>query len=213
MLGDFPHPYFVSHLQSFDTCQPNWKNWKLGLQIAILDTSLNLFSVLYDHTKAATLYRPPHTAIPFGGFQPSASPRMAGRWTTKGTYTIWRAEQVVQRGGRNATTMITHEKKLFPEARQWWLRRWTECWDQPSETARHYYHVLLATIMFFLAQIITFAWNQPFWSYGLNFPGQIVAMVFVWLAMWAIQAILFKPGEGLEKVYNDHVRAPVSSSA
>lgn len=106
-------------------------------------------------------------------------------------------------------TMLDHEQPS-PEAGRWWLRRWKESWDQPSETARHYYHVLLATIMFFLSQVITCAWDQPFWVHGLDFPGQIVSMVFVWLAMWAAQAALSKPGQGLDRLYSQYLRAPVS---
>lgn len=106
--------------------------------------------------------------------------------------------------------MVDHEKPSPEADRWWWLRRWKANRAQPSETARHYYHVLLATVMFFLAQIIICAWDQPFWAYGLDFPGQIVAMVFVWLAMWAGQAALFKPSQGLERFYSQHLRAPVS---
>lgn len=58
--------------------------------------------------------------------------------------------------------------------------------------------------------MLTCLWDQPFWAYDIDFPGQIVAMVFVWLAMWIIQVALFKPEEGLEKLYYRHLRAPVS---
>lgn len=83
-------------------------------------------------------------------------------------------------------------------------------WNHPSDTVRHYYNVLLAIVFFFIAQLLTCAWDQPFWAYGLDFPGQIVAMVFVWLAMWTIQGLFFDSGEGLEKLYHQYLRAPVS---
>lgn len=82
--------------------------------------------------------------------------------------------------------------------------------DSSPDTARHYSHVFLATVFFFVAQLLTCAWDQPFWKYGLNFPGQIVAMVFVWLFMWAVQLAFFRPGEGLERIYHRYLKAPVS---
>lgn len=107
--------------------------------------------------------------------------------------------------------MIDHNEKHPGASNKWQLlRRWQQYWDQPSETARHYYHILLAIVMFFAGQLLTCAWDQPFWAYGLDFPGQIVAMVFVWLAMWAAQAVFFKQGEGLDRFYHQHLRAPVS---
>lgn len=83
-------------------------------------------------------------------------------------------------------------------------------WDDPSPTTRHYGHVFLAILFFFIAQLLTCAWDQPFWTYGINFPGQIVAMVFVWLFLWAVQLAFFRPGEGLERFYHRYLRAPVS---
>lgn len=100
--------------------------------------------------------------------------------------------------------------KPSPEAEKLWLRHWRECQYRPSKIVQHYYHVLLAIVMFFLAQILTCAWDQPFWVYGLDFPGQIVAMVFLWLVLWAIQLALFKPDDGLDKFYHQYLRAPVS---
>lgn len=100
------------------------------------------------------------------------------------------------------------------EPTSWAMRKWPQCWrdhfGQPSETVRHYYHIFLAIILFSLAQLLTCAWDQPFWMYDVDFPGQIAAMVFVWLAMWAIQVIFFRSGEGLEGLYHRHLRAPVS---
>lgn len=84
-------------------------------------------------------------------------------------------------------------------------------WRHLSDTARHYYHVVLAILFFLMAQLLTCAWNQPFWAYGLDFPGQIVAMLFVWLAMWTIQGVFFNPGEGVDRLYHQYLRAPVSS--
>ncbi|KUI55557.1 hypothetical protein VP1G_02918 [Cytospora mali] len=81
-------------------------------------------------------------------------------------------------------------------------------WSDPSETTRHYYNVLLAIGFFFIAQFLTCAWDQPFWATGLNFPGQIAAMLFVWLVMWASQIAFCKPGEGLEWFYRRYLRAP-----
>ncbi|KAJ4391031.1 hypothetical protein N0V93_004644 [Gnomoniopsis smithogilvyi] len=81
-------------------------------------------------------------------------------------------------------------------------------WDYPSDTAQHYGHVLVAIVLFLVAQLLTCAWDQPFWKYGIDFPGQIVAMVFVWLFMWAIQLAFFHPGEGLERIYYLYLKAP-----
>lgn len=89
-------------------------------------------------------------------------------------------------------------------------------WDflgRPSEAAKGRYNVLLSIILFFIAQILTCAWDQPFWAADLNFPGQIAAMLFVWLIMWVIQVLFFRPGEGLEWFYRRYIRAPVSSKS
>ncbi|KAJ4420966.1 hypothetical protein N0V82_004008 [Gnomoniopsis sp. IMI 355080] len=81
-------------------------------------------------------------------------------------------------------------------------------WDCRSNTARHYGHVFVAILFFFVAQLLTCAWDQPFWKYGIDFPGQIIAMVFVWLFMWAVQLAFYRPGEGLERVYYRYLKAP-----
>lgn len=91
-------------------------------------------------------------------------------------------------------------------------RRFWDSWDSSSDTARHYYNVLLAIVVFFIAQFLTCAWDQPFWIAGLDFPGQIAAMVFVWIVMWASQVLFYRPGEGLEWFYHRYLRAPVSRS-
>lgn len=83
-------------------------------------------------------------------------------------------------------------------------------WGQPSETSTHYCNVLLAIVGFFIAQLLTCAWDLPFWAAGLDFPGQIVAMISVWVIMWACQILFFKPGGGLEWFYHRYLRAPVS---
>lgn len=92
------------------------------------------------------------------------------------------------------------------------LRCWGswEHWNCPSSTVQHYGDVFLAIILFFIAQLLTCAWDQPFWTYEINFPGQIVAMVFVWLFLWAVQLAFFQPGEGMDRLYYRHLRAPVS---
>lgn len=83
-------------------------------------------------------------------------------------------------------------------------------WNCPSERARHYGHVSVAIVFFVIAQLLTCAWNEPFWRYGIDFPGEIVAMAFVWLFMWAVQLAFFRPGEGLEGLYYRYLKAPVS---
>lgn len=75
---------------------------------------------------------------------------------------------------------------------------------------RHYGHVFLAIILFFVSQLLKCAWDQPFWKYNIDFPGQIMAMVFVWLFLWAVQLAFFRSGEGLERFYHRYLRAPVS---
>lgn len=65
--------------------------------------------------------------------------------------------------------------------------------------------------MFALAQIFTCAWSMSFWIYDVDFPGQIVSMVFVWLAVWTTQVVFFQPGKGLESFYTNHLRTPVST--
>ncbi|CAN8097331.1 unnamed protein product [Discula destructiva] len=90
-----------------------------------------------------------------------------------------------------------------------WCRFWglREHWKNPSPTAQHYGHVLLAILVFFIAQLLTCAWDQPFWDHRIDFPGQIVAMIFVWLFLWAVQLTLFRPGEGLERLHHRYLRA------
>lgn len=83
-------------------------------------------------------------------------------------------------------------------------------WNCSSGKARHYGHVSVAIVFFVIAQLLTCALNEPFWKYGIDFPGEIVAMVFVWLFMWAVQLAFFHPGEGLERVYYRYLKAPVS---
>lgn len=83
-------------------------------------------------------------------------------------------------------------------------------WDHRSRTVRHYSNVLLAIIVFFIAQLLTCVWELPFWAAGLDFPGQIAAMMFVWIVMWASQVLFFKPDGGLEWFYHRYLRAPVS---
>lgn len=104
--------------------------------------------------------------------------------------------------------MINTSGSAPPAWRRWWGLR--EHWENPSPTARHYGHVSVAIMFFFAAQLLTCAWDQPFWSYNIDFPGQIVAMVFVWLFLWAVQLAFFRPGEGLERFYHRSLRAPVS---
>ncbi|ROV98376.1 hypothetical protein VMCG_07172 [Cytospora schulzeri] len=87
-------------------------------------------------------------------------------------------------------------------------RRFWNAWNQPSETTRHYYNVLLAIVIFFIAQLLTCAWDYPFWITGLDFPGQVAAMIFVCIVMWASQALFWRPGKGLEWVYHRYLRAP-----
>lgn len=91
-------------------------------------------------------------------------------------------------------------------------RGWSpkKLWENPSPTIRHYSHVLLAIVFFLVAQLLKCAWDQPFWTYNIEFPGQILAMVFVWLFLWAVQLAFFRPGEGLESIYYRYLRAPVS---
>lgn len=87
-------------------------------------------------------------------------------------------------------------------------RRLWDSRNHPSETAKHYYNVLLAIVLFFIAQFLTCAWDQPFWITGLDFPGQIAAMIFVWIAMWAGQILFCRPGEGLDLFYHRYLKAP-----
>lgn len=110
--------------------------------------------------------------------------------------------------------MIAITEAPFSPARKERCRSWKEhrrSW--PSGTAQTYRHVVVAIVFFFLAQLLTCAWDQPFWAHNIDFPGQIVAMVFVWLAMWTVQGVFFKPGEGLERFYHWYLKAPVSFEA
>ncbi|KAG8166071.1 hypothetical protein KVR01_004623 [Diaporthe batatas] len=85
---------------------------------------------------------------------------------------------------------------------------WIGALVDTSENVKHYYNIFIAVVFFFVAQLLICAWNQPFWSAGLEFPGQIVAMVFVWLTIWALQLLLYDPGQGLDKFYRRFLRAP-----
>lgn len=97
-----------------------------------------------------------------------------------------------------------------PAVRRRCRARILDRWDYPSEMARHYSHVLVAIVLFVVAQLLTCAWDEPFWKCGIDFPGEIVAMVFVWLFMWAIQLAFCHPGAGLERLYYRYLKAPVS---
>lgn len=88
---------------------------------------------------------------------------------------------------------------------------WIRAVANTSENVKHYYNIFIAVVFFFVAQLLICAWDQPFWSAGLEFPGQIVAMVFVWLTIWAVQLLLYEPGQGFDKFYHRFLRAPVSS--
>ncbi|KAF3769451.1 hypothetical protein M406DRAFT_244760 [Cryphonectria parasitica EP155] len=46
------------------------------------------------------------------------------------------------------------------------------------------------------------------WTVKQDFPGQVVAMIFVWLLMWTVQVVFFRPGEGLESFYHCHLKPP-----
>ncbi|KAL1877470.1 hypothetical protein Daus18300_002457 [Diaporthe australafricana] len=85
---------------------------------------------------------------------------------------------------------------------------WFVWLTSPSENVKHYYTIIVAITFFFVAQLLTCAWDQPFWAKGIDFPGQIVAMVFVWLVMCAAQELFCEPGRGLEKFYHEYIRAP-----
>lgn len=90
-------------------------------------------------------------------------------------------------------------------------------WIRPlaasSENVKHYYNILIAVAFFFVAQLLVCAWDQPFWATGLDFPGQIFAMVFVWLFVWATQVLFYEPGEGMDRFYHGFLRAPVSGNS
>lgn len=87
---------------------------------------------------------------------------------------------------------------------------WSRPLADPSQNVKHYYNILVAVAFFFVAQLLICAWDQPFWATGLEFPGQIVAMVSVWLCVWASQVLFYEPGEGIDKLYHRFLRAPVS---
>lgn len=89
---------------------------------------------------------------------------------------------------------------------------WIMAVADASENVKHYYNIFIAVVFFFLAQLLICAWDQPFWSAGVEFPGQVVAMVFVWLTIWALQLLLCEPGQGIDKFYHRFLRAPVSGS-
>lgn len=87
---------------------------------------------------------------------------------------------------------------------------WSRPLADPSQNVKHYYNILVAVAFFFVAQLLICAWDQPFWATRLEFPGQIVAMISVWLCVWASQVLFFQSGEGIDKLYHRFLRAPVS---
>lgn len=87
---------------------------------------------------------------------------------------------------------------------------WSRPLADPSQNLKHYYNILVAVAFFSVAQLLICAWDQPFWAIGLEFPGQIVAMIFVWLAVWASQVLFYEPGEGIDRFYRRFLRTPVS---
>lgn len=87
---------------------------------------------------------------------------------------------------------------------------WFKALAYPSETVKHYYNIAITFVFFFVAQLLICAWDQPFWSSGLEIPGQIVAMVFLWIIVWVVQKVFFEPGQGVDKFYHTFLRAPVS---
>lgn len=89
---------------------------------------------------------------------------------------------------------------------------WIRALADPSENVKHYYNILIVIVFFFVAQLLIYAWDQPFWSAGVEFPGQIVAMLFVWLTIWAVQLLFCVPGQGVDKFYHKFLRVPVSVS-
>jgi hypothetical protein len=89
---------------------------------------------------------------------------------------------------------------------------WVRALANPSENLKHYYNVLIAVVFFVVAQLLICAWDQPFWSGEVDFPGQIIAMVFVWLTLCGVQLLLYESGQGLDKFYHTYLRSPVSSS-
>lgn len=90
---------------------------------------------------------------------------------------------------------------------------WIRPVADPSEKVKHYYNILVAVAFFFVAQLLTCAWDQSFWAIGLDFPGQIFAMVSVWLTVWAAQVLFCEAGEGVDKFYHRFLRAPVSGNS
>lgn len=87
---------------------------------------------------------------------------------------------------------------------------WSRPLAEPSQNVKHYYNILIAVAFFFVAQLLICAWDQPFWAAGLEFPGQIVAMISVWLAVWAGQLLFSEAGEEIDRFYHRFLRAPVS---
>ena len=102
-------------------------------------------------------------------------------------------------------TMIVVTKPESSAKRRAW-----DFWRHLSEAVRNHYNTLLAIVLFFIAQILTCAWDQPFWAAGLDFPGQVIAMLFIWLVMWASQVLFCRAGEGIERFYYQYLRGPVS---
>lgn len=90
---------------------------------------------------------------------------------------------------------------------------WFKALAHPSEALKHYYNIAIAVVFFFVAQLLICASHQPFWSCGLEIPGQIVAMVFLWITVWVVQKVFFEPGQGVDKFYHRFLRAPVSGNS
>lgn len=88
---------------------------------------------------------------------------------------------------------------------------WIRPLAAPSQNVKHFYNILVAVTFFFVAQLLICAWDQ-FRSTGLDFPGQIIAMMFVWLTVWASQVLFSEPGQGIDKFYHRFLRAPVSEN-
>lgn len=90
------------------------------------------------------------------------------------------------------------------------------CWDLQRcsgpvpARARYFYRALLTFVFFFLSQLLICLFELPFWACDSNFPGQIVAMVSVWLFLWVLQAASSRLGKGLERIYHEYLKPSVS---
>ncbi|KAG6364649.1 hypothetical protein INS49_006252 [Diaporthe citri] len=85
---------------------------------------------------------------------------------------------------------------------------WSRPLAEPSQNLKHYYNILVAVAFFFVAQLLICVWDQSFWATGVEFPGQIVAMISVWLTVWAGQVLFSEAGEGVDGFYHRFLRAP-----